>query len=406
MNELHTTAPETKYPGLRARNGKWHFRYSANDVPKAGFTTLDASPANVPEAYRLRQLAIDEASGKNKVSKRPPKIEEISLKVAMDQFFEFYRSEHKNRPCKWAKSLLSAFTFYFTDPATFCPVSNFGPSQMEDFKVWRRANPVHDNTLRKNLLLVDQFFSYARKKGWLAGDPFTFVDASGHEDKVKIPTEDKTCQVWHILTPTEEKNYLAAAASLRSLDLFDTATIELYQGARPGEILSLHKDNVDLANREFTIWFSTNEGKSKNAHRTLSMTKQTYPIFMRRMALKGEWLFPSTRKDGTHKVTLQKVHEKVLGKLGLHWRIYDMRHTFATRFVLRGGKLPLLVQILGHADLELLMRYVHPSKEDRAAAMAAFSDSFPDAAELESLLVDYHVDLTTSPSELVEISSR
>jgi integrase len=354
---------------------------------------LDASPANVPEAYRLRQLAIDEAtSEKSKAPKRPPKIEEIALNLAVEQFFEFYCSEHKNRPCKWAKSLLSAFTFYFTDPATFCPLSKIDASKMEDFKVWRRGNPVHDNTLRKNLLLIGQFFSYARKKGWIVGDPFTFVDASGHQDKVKIPAEDKTSQVWHILTPTEEKTYLAAAASLRNLDLFDTATIEMYQGARPGEILGLHKGNVDLANREFTIWFSTNEGKSKNAHRTLNMTKQTYPIFVRRMALSGDWLFPSARKDGTHTVTLQKAHEKVLAKLGLHWRIYDMRHTFATRFALRGGNLTLLSQILGHADLEMLMRYVHPSKEDRAAAMAAFSDSFPDVAELESLLVDYHVE--------------
>ncbi len=133
------------------------------------------------------------------------------------------------------------------------------------------------------------------------------------------------------------------------MDLFDTATIELYQGARPGEILGLHKDNVDLANKEFTIWFSTDEGKSKNAHRTLNMTKTDLPAIRLENGVERRVAFPFR-------------------------------------------PLTLLAQILGHADLEMLMRYVHPSKGDRAAAMAAFSDSFPDAAELESLLVDYHVE--------------
>jgi hypothetical protein len=45
-------------------------------------------------------------------------------------------------------------------------------------------------------------------------------------------------------------------------------------------------------------------------------------------------------------------------------RIYDFRHTFATRFALAGGSLPTLSKLLGHADLSLLMRYVHPSQAD------------------------------------------
>ena len=221
----------------------------------------------------------------------------------------------------------------------------------------------------------------------MAGDPFTFVDDTGTEDKVKIPTEKKDATAWHILKPVEEKKYLAAATE-HSQDLADLATIMLYQGCRPGEILALQKNNVDIEKKRFTIWFSNNEGKTVNAHRTLSMTAQTLPIFIRRMNLPSVWLFPSSRKDG-HVVTIQKAHEWVEAQTKINCRPYDLRHTFATRFAMRGGTLPTLAKILGHADLSLLMRYVHPSQADMDSAMAAFSEGFPDAAGLERLLLEY-----------------
>ena len=52
------------------------------------------------------------------------------------------------------------------------------------------------------------------------------------------------------------------------------------------------------------------------------------------------------------------------GGCGVACRLYDMRQTFATRFALAGGSLPVLAKIRGHADLSLLMRYVHPSQGD------------------------------------------
>jgi hypothetical protein len=59
-----------------------------------------------------------------------------------------------------------------------------------------------------------------------------------------------------------------------------------------------------------------------------------------------------------------------------------------TRFALGGGSLPVLAKILGHADLSLLMRYVHPSQEDMDRAMEAFQAGLPDRAALEGMLVE------------------
>jgi integrase len=44
---------------------------------------------------------------------------------------------------------------------------------------------------------------------------------------------------------------------------------------------------------------------------------------------------------------------------GFHF--HDTRHHFASWYVMRGGALPALQQILGHATLAMTMRYAHLS---------------------------------------------
>lgn len=51
------------------------------------------------------------------------------------------------------------------------------------------------------------------------------------------------------------------------------------------------------------------------------------------------------------------------GGCDIQCRLYDMRHTFATRFALAGGSLSLLAKSLWNADLSLLIRYVGPSAD-------------------------------------------
>jgi len=73
---------------------------------------------------------------------------------------------------------------------------------------------------------------------------------------------------------------------------------------------------------------------------------------------------------------------------GVECRLYDFRHTFATRFALAGGSLPVLAKILGHADLSLLMRYVHPSQVDVDRAMEWYNLASTPGHDLEQILVE------------------
>jgi len=46
-------------------------------------------------------------------------------------------------------------------------------------------------------------------------------------------------------------------------------------------------------------------------------------------------------------------------KLERHFRFHDLRHTFASHFMMNGGNLYDLQKILGHSNIEMTMRYAH-----------------------------------------------
>jgi integrase len=56
------------------------------------------------------------------------------------------------------------------------------------------------------------------------------------------------------------------------------------------------------------------------------------------------------------------------------FRIHDLRHTFASHYMMRGGSLGTLQKILGHKDIKMTMRYAHLSSEFARQEIERMSD--------------------------------
>ncbi len=90
----------------------------------------------------------------------------------------------------------------------------------------------------------------------------------------------------------------------------------------------------------------------------------------------GENLFPQNEIDGQKAtLTLDRTHLETIKKLNLKFRLYDARHTFASRAVEDGIDLLVLASILGHSNLKMVMRYAHPSETFKTDAIRKMETS-------------------------------
>jgi len=56
-------------------------------------------------------------------------------------------------------------------------------------------------------------------------------------------------------------------------------------------------------------------------------------------------------------------------KLKSRFRLYDLRHTFGSRSAMAGVDLATLKELMGHSNISITMRYVHPTPEHKQEAL-------------------------------------
>jgi integrase/recombinase XerD len=86
------------------------------------------------------------------------------------------------------------------------------------------------------------------------------------------------------------------------------------------------------------------------------------------------FVFPSPHDIQKPIGSVKKAHNAASERAQIkrHFRLYDLRHTFATRAVASGADLPTLSALLGHASIQMTMRYVHPAAEQKRVVIEKF----------------------------------
>ena len=133
-------------------------------------------------------------------------------------------------------------------------------------------------------------------------------------------------------------------------------------GLRIGEVVGL--DLEDVALNERSGWVTVRQGKglkerrvplSLQARKTLAGYLEVRP----EAATPALFLTKSWRRLGKRPV--QRLVKSVAQRAGLQQDVtpHVLRHSFATRFLRKGGDLATLRDILGHANLATTSRYLH-----------------------------------------------
>lgn len=239
-------------------------------------------------------------------------------------------------------------------------VNRITTEEVERFIIWRSNQKsrktgelITRDTINRELCILKMIFRRLTDAKILRDSPTRTVKQLSENDKS-----------FHVLTNEEEKLYLMASPQ----PLQDVATLMLETGMRCGEVYRIKRSEVYLDKD----YLQVTKGKTKAAIRRVYLSGKAKKILSIRIArFDGVYLFPQNdidHKSATEPVT--HLHLKTVRKLGFSFRLYDCRHTFATR-VLEGGEIDLLTlaSMLGHATLKETVRYAHPSEKRKADAI-------------------------------------
>lgn len=169
-----------------------------------------------------------------------------------------------------------------------------------------------------------------------------------------------------ILTGDMEKHYLAAV----DYPLRQVAILMLDFGLRTEECVRIKK--ADITDASLTVW----SGKSANARRALPQTtrsKQAIEL-LSKLFPDSPWLFPG-RIKGAHltRSAVDNMHALARDKedsgIPKEFVLYCLRHTFGSRLAESGASPFHITTLMGHSDIRVSQKYIHPGSEDIERAM-------------------------------------
>jgi len=221
------------------------------------------------------------------------------------------------------------------------PLGQITRAEME---TWRRKKMTtcRPATINRDLSRLRRMFSLAVEWGLLEESPMK---------SMKFLRENNARTRYLSLEECQRLIANCIAPHIRAL-----VGVALHSGMRLGEILNLRWYDLDFASGFILVRDSKN-GESRHVpmDATLFALFRAYPH-----RPSTDLVFSSS--SGGHIVDVRTGFLnscKRAGLIDLHF--HDLRHTFASQFVMSGGDLYILKEILGHKSITMTQRYAHLS---------------------------------------------
>jgi integrase len=230
---------------------------------------------------------------------------------------------------------------------------------LETYRNKRKATPANGNkprsdaSVNREMALIGHMLSKSVEWGLLETSPFK---------KGKRLMFKENNHRLRFLTEAEVEALLTASDDLKAYSPYLHPLVEtaLLTGMRRGELLSLKWEQI----RNGFIYLEAGMVKSGKG-RQIPINDRLAEVFRevrRGNQLKSEFVFCDFQ--GRRFYAVKRSFTSACRRAGIEdFRFHDLRHTFASRLVMRGASLKAVQELLGHADLKMTMRYAHLSQE-------------------------------------------
>jgi integrase len=171
-----------------------------------------------------------------------------------------------------------------------------------------------------------------------------------------------------VLSREQERIYLEFCPTI----LHDVAMLMLDTGLGPAEALGLQWPDTQQE------YLQVREGKTRYRARSVNLTSRVAAMLeSRRQGSPSAFVFAADSKKPLLPSSLAHLHARVRRRLKLpaDFVLYSLRHTALTRLGESGADAFTIMRIAGHSSVTTSQRYVHPSSETVALAIARLDTS-------------------------------
>lgn len=239
-------------------------------------------------------------------------------------------------------------------------LANIGVADVDTFVATRcHLDP---KTVANLLTLLVAMLNYAKDLGWLLVVPRI------RKPKVRFNEHD-----FQFLRTTDEIRRCLEAAQVEGPMAVAMYAMAIYTGLRAGELAELTWDLISFDKRLITVQGSFGGPTKGGDTRYVPILDPLLPI-LRAWRLQNplKIVFPNVdgNKHGPSARIFQEIFHRALdradfpkvqrrGKERRYIVFHDLRHTFASHWVMNGGDIFKLQRILGHKSVAMTMRYAH-----------------------------------------------
>ena len=203
------------------------------------------------------------------------------------------------------------------------------------------------------LLVFRQIMNHAISRGHIETNPTRGLKRNPRPKLTRFLSREEIGRLHEVLDGYEPRQPSGKAQA-------DIIRLLLLTGCRVGEMVKLRWREVDGDTLQLE--------DSKTGPRQVLLSPEARAIIERQPRPGSPWVFPSPMNPARHRFDLS-LWKKVRKLAGIEdVRLHDLRHTFASQAAMQGIPLPVVARLLGHAQVQMTLRYAHVSDRDVEAA--------------------------------------
>jgi integrase len=302
------------------------------------------------------------------------KIEDLLFEVATEKYLEWYKAHSRPRSHERhqtsAIALKSAFSGrrlsqinsfliekYKLDRKTACSCAD-GPTRKENSarcdKCKHVVRAMADATINRELTMLKHLFNKCIHWNFAKANPVRGV---------KLFREDNGRTRY--LSEEEARIFLEAC----NIDFRIVALAAMHTGFRKSELKALRWDDADFVNQALTVQSCyAKNGETRTVPMSPDLRAALTKLHDERQPASEDFIF--TRKGREWK-SWRTAFEKAVKRAGIEdFTFHDLRHCFGSHLGMANANPKAMMELMGHKDPKMTMRYTHLSMEYKRQAVA------------------------------------